>query len=129
MASHPFRIAGRLIWLSGVLLVALFDFWVRCAFRKQHSRRRRSLWLQRHSRRILKIFRLKPQVIGPVPSRGLLVSNHLGYLDVMVLASAVPLVLLSKQEVKSWPVFGLFSQFAGTLFVDRQRRTHVGEVN
>lgn len=118
-----------MIWLAAVLSVALLDFWVRCAFRKKNSRRRRALWLQRHSRRILRIFRLKPQVSGQIPSRGLLFSNHLGYLDVMVLASAVPVILLSKVEVKSWPVFGMFAQFAGTLFVDRERRTHVGQVN
>src|SRR3954464_14251701 len=104
---HPLRVAGRMAWLSGVLLIALLDFWVRCAFRSKNSRQRRAPWLQRHCRRILKIFCLEPQVSGPVPTSGLLLSNHLGYLDVMVLASAVPLILLSKHEVKSWPVFGL----------------------
>ena len=43
----------------------------------------RALWVQRHARSLLKIFRLEPQVAGPVPSRGLLVSNHLGYLDIL----------------------------------------------
>jgi 1-acyl-sn-glycerol-3-phosphate acyltransferase len=64
-----------------------------------------------------------------VPTRDLLVSNHLGYLDVLVLASLAPAVYVAKSEVKSWPVIGWFTQLSGTLFVDRERRTHVSRVN
>jgi 1-acyl-sn-glycerol-3-phosphate acyltransferase len=38
-------------------------------------------------------------------------------------------MFVAKREVKSWPVMGLLAQLGGTLFIDRQRRTHVGEVN
>jgi 1-acyl-sn-glycerol-3-phosphate acyltransferase len=123
------RITGRLIWLAGVLVSALLDYLFRCAGRSKNSRLKRALWLQRHCRRAVKIFRLKPEVVGPVPARGLLVSNHLGYMDVLVLSSITPVVLLSKRDVKSWPVFGQFAQLAGTIFVDRARRTQVGDVN
>jgi len=64
-----------------------------------------------------------------VPSRGLLVSNHLSYLDILVLSSITPAVFVSKREVKFWPIFGQFAQMAGTVFVDRHRRTQVGEIN
>lgn len=74
-------------------------------------------------------FNLRPQVIGAVPSRGLLISNHMGYLDIAVLASIMPAVFVSKRDVKFWPVFGQFAQMGGTVFVDRARRTQVGDVN
>lgn len=75
------------------------------------------------------MFGLKPQVSGEIPSRGLLISNHLSYLDIPVLSATTPAIFVSKREVKFWPVFGQFAQMAGTLFVDRKRRLRVGEMN
>jgi 1-acyl-sn-glycerol-3-phosphate acyltransferase len=69
------------------------------------------------------------QVSGSVPTSGLLISNHLGYLDVLVLSSITPAVFVAKREVKSWPVAGWLAQLAGTLFVNRERRMQVGEAN
>lgn len=123
------RVIGRFLRLGEVIVVGLADFLVRCAFRNKNARRVRAVWLQRHCRRALNIFKLKPQVAGAVPSRGLLISNHLSYLDILVLSSITPAVFVSKREVKFWPVFGQFAQMGGTVFVDRARRTHVGEVN
>jgi len=58
---------------------------------------------------------------GSVPSRGLLVSNHLSYLDIMVYAAIAPCIFVSKKEVQSWPVFGSLATMAGTVYIDRQR--------
>jgi 1-acyl-sn-glycerol-3-phosphate acyltransferase len=78
---------------------------------------------------VLKIFNLETRIEGPVPARGLLVSNHLGYLDIFVLASLAPAVFVAKSEIKSWPVVGWLTRMGGTLFVDRERRVQVGQVN
>lgn len=130
LCRHPLRITGRFFWFAGALFAAIFDFLLRCAFRPENSTPTvRAFWLQRHARRMLKIIRLEARVGGPVPTRGLLVSNHLGYLDVLVLASLAPAVFVAKSEVKSWPVIGWLTQLGGTLFVDRGRRTHVSRVN
>jgi 1-acyl-sn-glycerol-3-phosphate acyltransferase len=75
---------------------------------------------------VIRIFQLKVAVIGPVPQRGLLVSNHLSYLDVLVFSALTPAIFVAKREVKSWPVFGLFARLAGTVFVDRRRRLQAG---
>lgn len=129
-AQHPFRITGRFFWFVGVVISAVFDFLFHCAFRLENlAPAVRALWLQRHSRRVLKIFQLEASVEGPVPTRGLLVSNHLGYLDIFLLASIAPVVFVSKREIKFWPVVGWLTQMAGTLFVDRERRAQVGQVN
>ena len=52
-------------------------------------------------------------------ARGLLVCNHLGYLDILVLAACRPALFVAKSEVKQWPVFGWFARLAGTIFVHR----------
>lgn len=130
LRRHPFRVTGRFLWFVGVVLVAVFDFVFSGGFRSKKSMSAaRAQWLQRHSRRVLNIFNLEARVHGPVPASGLLVSNHLGYLDVFLLASLAPAVFVSKREIKSWPVIGWLTQMAGTLFVDRERRVQVGRVN
>ncbi len=130
LCRHPLRGSGRLLWLAGALLAAGLNFLLHNAFRpEQTTSAARALWVQRHARRILKIFNLKPRVSGPVPTRGLLISNHLSYLDVLVISSFTPAVFVSKAEVKSWPVLGWLVQLGGTVFVNRERRTHVGRVN
>ena len=129
-ARHPLRVTGRFLWFVGVVFVAAFDFLFRCAFRPENSARAaRALWLQRHARRVLKIFKLEAYVEGQVPARGLLVSNHQGYLDIFLIASIAPAVFVAKREIKSWPVVGWLTQMGGTLFVDRERRVQVGRVN
>lgn len=55
-------------------------------------------------------------------------SNHLSYLDILVYAASMPCVFVAKREVRSWPVFGVFAQCAGTLFIDRQSRASTEEV-
>ncbi len=46
-------------------------------------------------------------------------------MDIIVLASVAPQVFLSKLEVDSWPVVGAYCRMAGTLYIDRRRRSDV----
>ncbi|HEV2331166.1 MAG TPA: lysophospholipid acyltransferase family protein [Verrucomicrobiae bacterium] len=125
-----FRIVCGLGWFIDVVVVALADYVFSCAFnRKQPKPLARAQWLQRHSRRALKIFDIRMSVAGPVPAAGLLVSNHVSYLDVLVISSITPALFVAKREIKFWPVIGWLTQMAGTVFIDRQRRTQVGQVN
>jgi 1-acyl-sn-glycerol-3-phosphate acyltransferase len=55
---------------------------------------------------------------GTLPT-GLLVCNHLSWLDVLVLQSVVPAVFVAKSEVQSWPLVGKLAQACATLFVQR----------
>lgn len=47
------------------------------------------------------------------------VSNHVSYIDILVLAGIRPSVFIAKQEVKHWPLIGWFARRAGTIFIDR----------
>ena len=126
-ARHPLRIIGRLIWLMGEFTLAALNFARWCVLSGDFSSARRASWLQHSSRRILGIFRPFILTSGTAPTRGLLVSNHLSYLDILVISSITPAIFVSKREVKSWPVFGWFAKMAGTVFADRERRTRVGQ--
>ena len=60
---------------------------------------------------------------GPLERGGcVIISNHFGYLDGIVLGSLFPVVFVSKREVKSWPVVGKWTTLCGTVFINRQRK-------
>lgn len=52
---------------------------------------------------------------GPV----LFLANHISHLDISVLGGVLPMRFVSKQEVKSWPVFGTLAVLQDTIFIDR----------
>lgn len=64
----------------------------------------------------------------PPQGRYLLISNHLSYIDILALMNVVDARFLSKAEVANWPGIGPVARFAGTLFVDRTRRTDLPRV-
>jgi lyso-ornithine lipid O-acyltransferase len=52
-----------------------------------------------------------------------LISNHVGYIDGIVLGALFPVLFVSKREVKSWPVVGQWTTLCGTIFINRQRKS------
>ena len=110
--------------------MSVVDYSCRVLWVPEKSRRAaRAAWLQRATLRHLKIFGFTSEITGTIPRTGLLVSNHLSYLDILVLGSLTPAVFVSKADVRSWPVFGWLAALAGTVFIERERRLHVGAVN
>ena len=51
-----------------------------------------------------------------------LISNHVSYVDGIILGSLFPVLFVSKKEVKSWPVIGQWTALCGTIFINRQRK-------
>ncbi|MCS7089294.1 MAG: lysophospholipid acyltransferase family protein [Verrucomicrobiota bacterium] len=92
------------------------------------SAQQRALWLMRLCRRSLKLLGVSVDLRGPRPSPGYVVSNHLSYLDIVVLGAMTPCVFVAKREVRSWPVLGWLARMAGTIFVDRACRLDVARV-
>jgi 1-acyl-sn-glycerol-3-phosphate acyltransferase len=127
-AKHPRRVSGRLLWLGGELLLAAIAHARHFAFRSPPSSpMARAEWLQRLSGRLLRTFHIKTRAIGSVPTAGLLVCNHLSYLDIIVLASLTPCLFVAKDEVRRWPVFGWFARRAGTIFVHRNKSSQAAQ--
>lgn len=121
------RIGRRLLWLGLELLYAALNYVRTCGLRSPgDGPTARAAWLQSSARRVLRIFECEISLIGSVPRTGLLVCNHLSYLDILVLAALTPCRFVAKSEVKRWPVFGWFAQLAGTIFVERNRRMNTG---
>ena len=82
----------------------------------------RAAWLHVWCRFACRVLGIRVRTHGSTPSSGLLVSNHLSYLDIVVLSSLRPCVFVAKRDVATWPLFGWLARAAGTIFVDRERR-------
>ncbi|MGH3648122.1 MAG: lysophospholipid acyltransferase family protein, partial [Micromonosporaceae bacterium] len=52
---------------------------------------------------------------------GMVVANHVSWLDVPALAAIAPYRILAKRDIASWPVIGTLATIAGTLYIDRER--------
>ena len=50
----------------------------------------------------------------------LYVSNHISYLDVLILGGMIEGCFVAKSEVRSWPLFGLMARLQRTVFVERR---------
>jgi 1-acyl-sn-glycerol-3-phosphate acyltransferase len=57
----------------------------------------------------------------------LILSNHVSWLDICVIAALTPVVFVSKNEVASWPILGWLSRLQRTVFIDRAARHRTGE--
>jgi 1-acyl-sn-glycerol-3-phosphate acyltransferase len=73
-------------------------------------------WLCGFSR----ILNLKIITKGEIsPSPALIVSNHISWLDILVLGQLVPGCFAAKDDISSWPVIGYLARQAGTVFIRR----------
>ena len=120
----------RSVGFALLLVLAGLDYARALYFcRRSEPMRRRALWLQRWSRIVSRLIGLQLHHRGTPPSSGMIVSNHLSYLDILAYSALVPCVFVAKKEVASWPVLGLFARMSGTIFVDRTRRMKVASAN
>ena len=87
-------------------------------------------WLHRWCPRILACMGVAAAVHGPVPGAmsasgerfEAIVANHLSYLDILLLSSALPSVFVAKDEVSRWPLIGWLTTRSGAVYVYRGGR-------
>jgi lyso-ornithine lipid O-acyltransferase len=132
-AGIAFGILRSVIRSAGfalVLSLAAIDY-VRSVLlsrhREMHSKR--ALWLHRWSQIVAWIIGLRLHHYGTPPTSGMIVSNHLSYLDILCYSALEPCLFVAKKEVGNWPILGPFARIAGTIFVDRTRKMDVADAN
>jgi 1-acyl-sn-glycerol-3-phosphate acyltransferase len=92
----------------------------------RNAARRFPHWYHRRVCRILGVrLNVEGAVTPGVPT--LIVSNHTSWLDIPVLSAVAPVSFVAKKEVGSWPFVSALARLQRTVFVDRTRRTAVGE--
>jgi lyso-ornithine lipid O-acyltransferase len=132
MRLFRIRQATILVFRGTVLASSLLDVLLRfVALRLKHGRalnlRHRAEWLHSACGSIVRRLSMGVSASGSFPTGGLVVSNHLSYLDILFYASLRPCIFVSKSEVLSWPLFGILARCGGTIFIERSRTHGVDE--
>lgn len=121
------RAIRRAIALASVLALCIPRLWF-YRLRGSLTLERRAAWACATGRQMMAAMGIRARVSGELPQHGLLVSNHLGYLDILIYAAITPCFFVSKSEISRWPFFGWMSRAAGTVYVERSGRASVEEV-
>ncbi len=119
------RVARAFTRLAGLSLISL-THWLRLTAALPFTPREdrplaRARALQTASALTLQALGVHCDLRGAVPTGGLLASNHLSYLDVLVLAALCPMTFVAKKEVSRWPLIGALVRRFGCLFIQRSR--------
>jgi lyso-ornithine lipid O-acyltransferase len=69
---------------------------------------------------VCRILNIRIHITGtPSSTAGLVVANHISWLDIIAIGAQQPMIFIAKQEVSEWPVMGFLAAHIGTLFVSR----------
>lgn len=79
---------------------------------------------------LLKLLGIRVTVSGNLkPNVPLIViSNHVSWLDILVIGSSFPCYFVAKSEIAGWPIFGFLAKMQNTIFINRAAKgTKVGK--
>jgi len=112
----------RFIRLPAIAAAALYGLWEHRKLPRDASRAECAEWLHQSCARGLSAINVHLASTGALPSHGLIVCNHLSYLDILVMSAVLPCVFVSNAEVEQWPIIGRYARWAGSVFVQRHDR-------
>jgi len=112
-ATRISRCALHLLWGLAIATAAL-----PCL-----SRTTRPFLVARWSRQLLEVLGIDLQTSGTPPTQGLLVANHVSWVDIFAINASAATTFLAKDEVRDWPAIGWLAERVGTLFLERGSRS------
>lgn len=74
------------------------------------------------SRQMMALLGVQVEVVGAPIASGLLVANHLSWMDITAIHAAHFCRFIAKSDIKQWPVIGYLTDQSGMLFVERSSR-------
>lgn len=117
----------RRVWavcklLRGVAHVLHGWWWVRVRFAHVPASAQQA-YVQAWAQRLLQLWGIELRSLGAPAHTGgvLLVSNHLSWLDIVVMHASRYCRFVAKSEVRGWPVVGALATGAGSLYIARSR--------
>lgn len=111
-----YKIPGMIIWAIIVCIIA-----IPCHFRGWEGTRGISRITRLWARGMAKILNLHVKKYGDISDvkGGLIVSNHLGYLDIIAHGTLLPVRFTSTVAISTWPIIGPFIDFSRPVLVNR----------
>jgi 1-acyl-sn-glycerol-3-phosphate acyltransferase len=119
-------VTAKVAWRAILLVLSLLFCWLRFGLlrlRGPVSAQQRAEWMQLCGRVVLSAIGIRYRIEGTLPvGTTLVVANHLSYLDIAICSAALPAAFVAKEEISTWPMFGILARVGGTIFVDRSSR-------
>lgn len=114
--------AALLVLIGGVVinLAVTWDQIRKNRVQSGAARKVQAWWCKTMCRTLGIRLQVSGQAMFPAPV--LTVSNHVSWLDIIVVAAHWPVAFLSKAEVARWPIVGRCATGLGTLYIERGRR-------
>ena len=108
--------------LSRAILHLLRGYWIiKTQFTKINGKQRAN-HVQQWSAQLLSILGLQLRVIGEPIASGMIVANHISWLDNVAIHAAHFCRFIAKSDIKNWPVIGYLTDQTGMLFIERTSR-------
>jgi len=120
-----YRLAGLVLIQLIMGFVGLVTVVVLSPFQDARSRMR-AIIMQVWGRLCCWVMNIKIHQVGSVEKSGqgtLIVSNHVGSVDIFVMAACFRMSFVSKSDVRTWPLVGYLTRIANTIYIDRTRRS------
>lgn len=93
------------------------------------SREAKRDYAQRWSKQLLSIFNVRVKNnFSSLPSGGVIVSNHVSWLDIFVINSVAPSHFVAKADIRSWPLLGKLAAMGGTIFISRGSKSDLKRI-
>lgn len=97
-----------------------------CLFILISSKKQQEKLIQFWCKRLLTIFEIEVELKGLEAylfnqKKYLIVSNHISWMDIIVIQSIKPSIFVAKSDVASWPLFGWVAHMTGTIFIKRDK--------
>jgi len=109
------------------MLAAVFAYaTLQLILNRPATRQQRAEWLHQFCLRAVRRMGIVIRCQGQFPERGVVISNHLGYLDVVAFAALHPCAFVGKSEIRKWPFLGWITAMGGTVYVQRGRGGSAG---
>ena len=113
-----------------VLAIAYFgvSFWIHWTTRNEIQRRKR---FSENGCRFCfiacKLFNIQVTARNKLSKKevGLIVGNHLGFVDILAACSLMPSLFVTSKEMHETPLLGLITEFAGCVYVERRQKTNI----
>lgn len=115
-----YRITALFLWSMVIAVMSMPYQFGHTWKSKQRIGHLTHLW----SKGVARIINLRVTITGRMPqaSGGLVVANHLSYLDIVVHGSILPLRHTPKVDIRSWPLLGWYIGLSNPIWINRQSK-------
>jgi 1-acyl-sn-glycerol-3-phosphate acyltransferase len=108
--------------LLRAVLHLLRGYWIIKTRFAKVSPKQRADHVQKWSAQLVHVLGLELRVVGTPIQSGLLVANHISWLDNVAIHAAHFCRFVAKSDIKDWPLIGYLTDQSGMLFVQRTSR-------